>query len=665
MATAASLNKADRLNPEFRWLHEQALQLYKSSDSAQLEQAFQYALSAYQLQPQFIANLNLLARIELTRLNYRAGEKWCEIGLQTNPKSISLLYSRGHLALAQNKLDQAEHYFTKVLGISRVATKALNYLAHINLLKGNHVAAFQAYSELIKTQKDNVQLQSKLFESISHLTADFYNEELELDLLRYLDFQQVDYSQLSSLATSLLKHKFQLTEQGCVAELDLIAQDALLLKCLTRFYFTDPLIERLLITLRKSLLLACSQNLQIDNHLLPLISSIGHQCWLNESVWYMTKQEQDIVHQLEILAEKVLQQDSAPSPQLQAILALVLMYKPLTGSLLAAAVANQRWPQDSLIAQQANELVHLSQQKKKLKSFSHCDDSVSLQVQQQYNQNPYPRWSCIGYNEPADYMESLQSHFPMLKNRWRKQNGRLNVLVAGCGTGRHALRLAKYFPKLKVTAIDLSHTALAYAQYKQEAHYPTVDVEFLQGDILKVSNLKQQYDLIECSGVLHHMQEPTTGLKALAGQLKPGGIIKVALYSEQARVAITELRKLLGEKLPKNEDDIRLLREALLQNTLPGLWENLFKSPDFYSLSGCRDLIFHTQEHQFNVLELPGFLQSAGIEWIGMLAPPNSNDIVKKRGRIAGELSVQEWHEIEQKHNSLFAGMYQFYGIKK
>lgn len=664
MATARPLTKLHALDPEFHLLHEQAQQLYKSSNETQLEQAFQYAHSAYQLQPEFIANLNLLARIELKRLNFSAAEAWCEIGLNKNPKSISLLYSRGHIALAQNQLNQAEHYFTQVLSISRVATKALNYLAHISLLKGNHVAAFQAYSELAKTQRNNAQIQNKLFESISNLTADFYSEELELDLLRYLDFNNVDYSQLTSLATSLLKHKFQLTENGCAVELDDISKDALFLKCLTRFYFTDALFERLLITIRKSVLLACSQTLQIDKELVSLIDAIGHQCWLNESVWYITKQEQDIVEQLEILTHKVLQSDNSSGIEIESILSLILMYKPLASSSDAELICSKQWPLNSLIDQQKNEYINLSSQKNNLRSFGDSEDEVSLKVQQQYNQNPYPRWSTIGYNQPADYIESLKSHFPSLKNSLSNKRNHLDVLVAGCGTGRHALRLAKYFPKLKVTAIDLSHTALSYAQYKQETSFSNLNVEFLQGDILKINQLNKQFDVIECSGVLHHMQQPLEGLKALVGQLKPGGVIKLALYSGQARVAVTELRKLLGNKLPQSEDEIRLLREALLQNALPGLWEDLFKSPDFYSLSGCRDLIFHTQEHVFSVLDLPKFLQAAGIQWLGMLAPNNSSEIVSKYSRSAGELDVQEWHSLEQEHTNMFAGMYQFYGIK-
>src|SRR5690554_8228027 len=97
MATAIPLTKLRALDPEFRLLHEQAQQLYKSSNETHLEQAVQYAHSAYQLQHELIANLNLLARIELKSINFSAAQAWCVIGLIKNPKNITLHYITSHI----------------------------------------------------------------------------------------------------------------------------------------------------------------------------------------------------------------------------------------------------------------------------------------------------------------------------------------------------------------------------------------------------------------------------------------------------------------------------------------------------------------------------------------------------------------------------------------
>ena len=60
-------------------------------------------------------------------------------------------------------------------------------------------------------------------------------------------------------------------------------------------------------------------------------------------------------------------------------------------------------------------------------------------------------------------------------------------------------------------------------------------VTFKQMDLLSTSKMGVIFDIIECSGVLHHMDKPAEGLSTLLQQLKPGGYIKLGLYSEIAR----------------------------------------------------------------------------------------------------------------------------------
>lgn len=657
---------------EHKELYDHASALYaqaqKEPSSELLAAALNFALKARAIRPDYLLGLNLLARIELQRQNYAAAELWVDQGLKLKPNSVNLLYSAGQIAFQQQQLQDAEHYFEQVLKVSRVATKALNMLAHIKLLQGDFPEAFRHYRELAKTQSKDLRVRSKLFEAAAQLQADFYAEELELDLLSYLDFSDVDYSQLRHLATSLLRHKLKLSETGCPLELEALAADELLLKCLTKFYFTDPIFERLFITLRQSLLLSCSRSLAIPQHLLPLITSLAQQCWLNESVWYISEQEHKLVEQLTGLCSKMLTLPNISSNDLYPALLLVMMYQPISQLPFAKQLLNfkQPWPTDveEHIQMQLLEISELHNQAQLLQSFSQVEDATSTRVQQQYNHFPYPRWREIGYNEPSDYASALRQAFPQHVHVLPQTHQPLKALVAGCGTGRHAIRLAKYFPSLTVTAMDLSHSALAYAATKAQEH-ASLGINFIQGDLLAAQQLPEKYDLIECSGVLHHMHNPSAGLKALSDQLKPGGIIKIALYSATARQQITALRQLLGSQLPKDSDSMRLVREALMQQSLPGNWDSILSSPDFYSLSACRDLIFHEQEHVFNVLELPEFLAQANLKWLGMLAPSHQQALLELTGLPAGQISVAQWHQLEQNNPSLFAGMYQFYAIKQ
>ncbi|WP_430459806.1 methyltransferase domain-containing protein [Thalassolituus sp. LLYu03] len=666
---SAQLKPASRSDLQFdhRHYYETASRLYSigadEHNAALLDDALQQALYAYELKPSYVAGLNLLARIEMQRRQFRAAEHWVETGLKLKPESASLLYSAGHIALAQHQLERAEAYFSQSTAISRVATKAVNSLAHVKFLQGDYVEAFRHYRELAKTQYRDKQIRSQLFESASKVVADFYSEELEQDVLRYLDFNDVDFGQMRSLATSLLKHKLRLSEAGCPLEMDTLLAEPLLQKCLTRFYFCDPLMERLLITLRQSILFSCSRQLSVRAQELPLVAALAQQCHLNESVWYTSTQEDMLVEQLSLLVEKMLGLADIKASDLFPAISLVLMYRPLNTCSFRDQLLSKRlqWPDtlDAFIRAQLNEYKQLNRIRQQLPALSAGKNAVSEKVKAQYDEHPYPRWTDIGYNQPANYRESLQAAFPRA-DLSALPHDQAQVLVAGCGTGRHAIRLALYFSPLTLTALDLSHTALAYASL-QASKRQVSDIEFIQGDILQSKKLQKTFDVIECSGVLHHMENPHAGLNALASILKPGGVMKIALYSRTARQSIARLRQLWGNQCPSKVSDMRLIREAILQKSLAGDWSDIYNSPDFYSLSACRDLLFHQQEHQFDVSELEAFCAGAGLNWLGMLPPPGFQGLLALTGKAAWQLTTAEWSALEQKNPALFAGMYQFY----
>ncbi len=63
-----------------------------------------------------------------------------------------------------------------------------------------------------------------------------------------------------------------------------------------------------------------------------------------------------------------------------------------------------------------------------------------------------------------------------------------------------------------------------------------------------MKNLNRKFDVIECSGVLHHMKEPLEGLKVLLELLEPHGFLKLGLYSEISRQHIVRIREFIKKK---------------------------------------------------------------------------------------------------------------------
>ncbi|MBL4798533.1 MAG: methyltransferase domain-containing protein [Oleispira sp.] len=694
---ASNTNKTDRLdldsytllvqeaNRDFAKLqsNEQSEDTKQSVDSDLLASSLYKVKQALELNPIGMKGLNLFARIELFRGNPHKAQIIIERALIAKPDSPTALYSAGHIALALGQLASAEQHFSASLKISKVATRSASSLAYTYLEQGKFVEAFQLYQELVKTQADDPHIRNKLLESASHINADFYSQELESNVLRYLEFEDVDYSLLRNLITTLLHHKFQINEASTPLEFDQIAADPLLLGSLKRFHFCDALLERLFISLRQTLLFNTVQDMTIPSAHLELAHDMAVQAQLNEYVWPVTKDEKNIIDGLEKLLFKITEESQWQLDDIAPAILILAQYKDLSKSILATALVAKPIKQAlknsylaDIIDYAINNRESEIQLAKNLPYWTHnhsannnpgTKNSVSAKVQDQYEENPYPRWKDIGFNIASSYQQALLKNFPQLNlSHWRGK-AKLNVLVAGCGTGRQAIRLASYFNDLNVVAIDLSGRSLAYAK-QQAKKYKVKNVQFIQADILEFSNFPMLFDVIECSGVLHHMEDPEQGLQSLQTLLSPTGVMKIALYSEAARKQVITFRKLIADNSQQTGQalDQRLLRQALLMKQIPGHWDKIVNSQDFYSMSNCRDLIFHEQEHQFTPAKIADLLANNHLDFIGMLPTTSARQTFEQQiGDLASNNTLENWDKVEQSQQDIFEGMYQFYCRKQ
>jgi len=70
----------------------------------------------------------------------------------------------------------------------------------------------------------------------------------------------------------------------------------------------------------------------------------------------------------------------------------------------------------------------------------------------------------------------------------------LKIVDIGTGSGCIAISLFKLKPSLKITAMDISKSAIEVAE--KNALKNNADIEFIQADILKIPSLKENYDII-------------------------------------------------------------------------------------------------------------------------------------------------------------------------
>jgi SAM-dependent methyltransferase len=296
----------------------------------------------------------------------------------------------------------------------------------------------------------------------------------------------------------------------------------------------------------------------------------------------------------------------------------------------------------------------------KLESFGTLQDSISQKVQQQYEEHPYPRWNSLNnYPLPNDDLPFVQE---LRMKPYR-------ILVAGCGTGRHAIGTAACYPNAHVTAIDLSRASLAYAQRKATESGLGNRLRFIHADILEMKDWDGEFDIIESSGVLHHMNDPFKGWQTLNNLLIPGGYFKVGLYSELAREQIVEARNFVAKGgYASTDEGIRQCRADILD--LPSsdpMRKKLISFTDFFSTSLLRDLIFHVQEHRMTLPQIDGMMKQLGLSCISvnMTIPEIVTQFDKMFPQDIHRCNLMNWHEFEQKFPETFSGMYQFWCRKQ
>src|SRR5262249_39905422 len=187
---------------------------------------------------------------------------------------------------------------------------------------------------------------------------------------------------------------------------------------------------------------------------------------------------------------------------------------------------------------------------------------------------------------------------------------------AGCGTGQQAIETAQMYPDARVLAVDLSLSSLAYARRKTRA-LGLANIEYAQADILRLGSIGRTFDLIESTGVLHHLADPLAGLRVRARVRGRGGVMHWGFYSEAGRQPMVAARRFIAQRgYRATPADIRRCRQELMAEK-PANLPDLAELGDFYSTSNCRDLLFHVAEKRMTLPEIESFLGAEGLALVG------------------------------------------------
>ena len=166
---------------------------------------------------------------------------------------------------------------------------------------------------------------------------------------------------------------------------------------------------------------------------------------------------------------------------------------------------------------------------------------VNQEVKKHYERYPYPRYPYLASVRRCDtYALNLEA-------LWARFNGELprpgarRILLAGCGTfSAYPASLAN--PDAEVTALDLSEAALRRGRIHALLH-GRFNISWQQGDLLDPAAAPGPFRFIDSYGVIHHLEDPLAGLRALERRLAPGGILRLMVYSRQQRQGAESIRR--------------------------------------------------------------------------------------------------------------------------
>ena len=394
--------------------------------------------------------------------------------------------------------------------------------------------------------------------------------------------------------------------------------------------------------------------------------ALAQQCFINEYVYYQTPLEIDLSLTLRDRLLKALEdRGEVPVSLLLAVACYLPLYKlEHSETLLGKSYSTEVM---AVLKQQIQEPLEEIRLRQLTPSLTDVDNQISLAVQDQYEENPYPRWVRLPHLATDNFLNSfIAKKYPLSDYRPLGDDQLLEVLIAGCGTGQHSIGCAQLTKGAKILAVDLSIASLAYA--KRKTMEMGIDsIEYAQADILKLPSIGRKFDLIESVGVLHHMDKPFEGWEALISMLKPNGLMRLGFYSELARRDIVQVRSMISQSgIESSSQDIRNYRRDLLELNDSQELQYARKGIDFYSMSACRDLIFHVQEHRMQLDQIAQFLDTHQLKFLGF--DIERGVIESYKLRFPDDLSatnLNNWHIYEQENPHTFTAMYQFLVQKK
>jgi len=691
------------LRAEIGTILKEAIRLHETGAVTGAEQIYREVLAA---DPGAADAWNMLAVALCQQNRLEAAAEAAERATTLRPKIAPYWLTRGNIAVARRLEREAQASFRRAVETKPDFTEAHYWLGRSCEREGKLTDAVAAYRAALRGAPEVAEIHYHLARAL--LGAERWHEALQayqqaferdpegsldrrecLDRFRFLEFdslaefwhaevtrffrrEDVDKSRYAMVGLRVLmaKRAFRAVRASADAQgpfepdtaaLDEVSRDELFGLLLRDALIAQPEFEVLLTRLRAALLLDGELRARAP---LDFLCDLALQCFNNEFIFAEAQTESTEVTELQCAIEAILRNPWVADKQLMRAVATLAMYRPLHAmSGVDALLARE--PTSAGVGRLLHRSVCNVIEERRLRSgvraVGAITETVSQAVRAQYEENPYPRWLSFDRMPPVSAAEWIESEVPGLQTP-TELSAALRLLVAGCGTGVEALGLATQIVGVQVKAVDLSLSSLAYAQ-RMANELSVTNVEFQQADILELAKWPERFDIVYCVGVLMAMRDPQAGLRALLPLVRPGGLLKLGVYSKRARASVNVARQIIRQRrLPATASAIREFRQYIYAAEQGSSLKSLLRWRDFYSMSDCRDFLFHVQEHQFELPQVAAMLHDHGLTVLGMSKQLPRHAVAAYRQMFPRDetlADLQKWDAVERRYPETFLGMYQ------
>ncbi len=652
------LRKAITLRPDYEIAYSNLGDTLR--DLNQLKEAEICTRKAIDINPSFAEAHSNLGLILKDLGNKKEAEISINRAIELNPSFAEAYCNLGVVLNELGRSEDAEICTRKAIKFKTNFTAAYCNLANILSDLGKSRQALDAYLKAIEIEQDNTTIHSSLALFLKHTEPNKLDKSklkiiLNLLLQKNHIHHQVLFKSINFLYTDEIKNILDKLNLGYFeTEIPrLLINEKIIIDALKKIIFSDLKMENLLAKMREKICNKIAYEEVTFNHSeIEFIISLGVQCFLNEYIYSISDAEK-------IAIDKIINRCKLGQLNEKNIL-IIACYYPLykilerIPSLETFNSSNQGIKE--LIKIQISEPLKENDLSNNIKKLGHIEDNTSLLVKSQYEENPYPRWRYGQTSKKQKFTlyEAINSEIRPNLIDHDLISDQLKILIAGCGTGYQLIQADRY-NNAEITGIDLSLTSLSYAQRKIN-ELGIKNINLIQMDILEVALLKVKYDIIECCGVLHHLDDPIKGLKALLDVLKPNGFMKISLYSELSRQSIVKAREFIKKKnLKPNINCIRSFREDIIAGKYPEIFSLTDSGNDFYNTSNLRDLCFHYQEHRFTFNQLEEILNIHELQFHGFFLSQRIKSLYKDNfPDDKKQVNLKNWGKLERKYPGIF-----------